>query len=379
MIKRLFTVVALICATTVSSIAQSYVPDWYRKKANYFKAVEYNSENNFTMTVMGTIDDVRCDSAYEIGVFCGDECRLSMPFYSSNDMYNDFYYYSTLTIKGESKETISFRLYDHRNKTEVAAAVYPDEISFVSDKQYGSFNTELYNLAFRTSTTHRTALEIDDATDLPFTGKLYSVTADGIACCYTRNAYLDGGYETVVLPFDADITSIKAQGFVFEKFEGFGENTIKFVELEDDENLKAGVAYLFRYSGTPSDDRTELLFEAAVQQASDEIVSQEGWAGTFKAMSGSEVAGKYILNIKGDKMQRAGNGASLAPYHACLTLPAGTDAAMFSVAHRDNTTGIDRINIQNISEDIFDIYGRKLKEMPENGIIIKNNKKIYIK
>ena len=379
MIKRLFTVVALICATTVSSIAQSYIPDWYRKKANYFKAVEYNSENNFTMTVMGTIDDVRCDSAYEIGVFCGDECRLSMPFYSSDYMYNDFYYYSTLTIKGESKETISFRLYDHRNKTEVAAAVYPDEISFVSDKQYGSFNTGLYNLVFRTSTTHRTALEIDDATDLPFTGKLYSVTADGIACRYARNAYLDGGYETIVLPFDADITSIKEQGFVFEKFEGFGENTIKFVELEDGENLKGGVAYLFRYSGTPSDDRKELLFEAAVQQASDEIVSQDGWAGTFKAMSGSEVAGKYILNIKGDKMQRAGNGASLAPYHACLTLPAGTDAAMFSVAHRDNTTGIDRINIQNISEDIFDIYGRKLKEMPENGIIIKNNKKIYIK
>lgn len=376
MMKKLFSVVALLCATTVSLQAQS--PDWYKNGDNYFKAVDKNTENNFTMTVMGSIDGWRCDDAFEIGVFCGEECRLSEPFYSTSPIFEKFGYHSQLVVKGEKGETFSFRLYDHRNQVEVEVANPPQQIDFKADASYGSFNNGLYDLAFNNSTTHRAALAIDDATDLPFTGKQYGITADGIACSYTRNAYLDGGYETIVLPFDADINEIKAAGFVFEKFEGFGENTIKFVELADDENLKAGVPYLFRYTREPSDGRMEIGFTANVQQATGEVATQEGWTGTFKAMDGSAIAGKYILNVKGDKMQKAGSGASLAPYHCYLELPAGTDAASLSVSHRGNTTGIN--NIQELdSEEIFDLYGRKLNEIPHNGIIIKNNKKIYIK
>ena len=88
MIKRLFTVVAFLCATTVSLTAQNITPEWYKKGGCYFKAVEKNSESNFTMAVMGTIDGERCDSAFEIGVFCGEECRLSVPFYSSDELLN---------------------------------------------------------------------------------------------------------------------------------------------------------------------------------------------------------------------------------------------------------------------------------------------------
>ena len=376
MIKKLFSVVALLCATTVSLQAQT--PDWYGNGENYFTAVTKNTADNFTMTVMATIDGVRCDDAFEIGVFCGEECRLSEPFYSTSPFFEYFGYFSMLTVKGEKGEKFSFRLYDHRNQVEVEAVECPQQIDFKADAAYGSFNKGLYDLAFINSTTHRNNLLIDDATDLPFTGNQYPINADGIACSYTRKAYLDGGYETIVLPFDADITSIKAAGFVFEKFEGFGENTIKFVELAEDENLKAGVPYLFRYTRDPSDGRMEIEFTANVQQTSDEISDQDGWSGTFKAMDGSAIAGKYILNVKGDKMQKAGSGASLAPYHCYLELPAGTDASSLSVSHRGNTTGINNIQEHN-SDEIFDLYGRKLNEIPHNGIIIKNNKKIYIK
>ena len=379
MIKRLLAVVALMCATTASSIAQSYIPDWYRKKANYFKAVTNKSENNFTMTVMATIDEVRCDSAYEIGIFCGDECRLSMPFYSSDDMFDDFYFYSRLTINGKDGEKISFRLYDHRNNTEVVTDVSPEEIDFVSDKHIGSFNKGLYNLAFSSNSTHRMTLELDDAHDLPFAGKIYATTADGIACSYTRNAYLDGGFESIVLPYDTDITEIKAAGFSFEKFQGFGENTIIFVELAEDENLQAGVPYIFRYTGTPSGSRQELEFTANVQQASSNIKATEGWSGTYKYMDGNAIVGKYILNIKGDKMQKAGSGAKLHPYRCYLELPEGTDASMLSVSHRENTTGITVVDNEENSGDIYDLQGRKLDMVPRSGIIIRNNKKIYIK
>ena len=376
MIKRLFTIVALMCATIVSLTAQNVYPSWHKNSDFHFTKKKLTTQSNFTMMVIGTIDGERCDSAFEIGVFCGDECREVKAFYA-NKKKPAIGHFSTLVINGVEGESFGFRIYDHRNNVEVEATICPQEISFVADAEYGSTNS-FYELAFNNSTTHRAALAIDDETDLPFTGKQYGITADGIACSYTRNAYLDGGYETIVLPFDADINEIKAAGFVFEKFEGFGENTIKFVELEDDENLKAGIPYLFRYAGEPSDGRMEIEFTANVQQATGEIATQDGWSGTFKAMDGSAIAGKYILNVKGDKMQKAGSGASLAPYHCYLELPAGTDATSLSVSHRGNTTGIN--NIQEIdSEEIFDLYGRKLNEIPHNGIIIKNNKKIYIK
>ena len=376
MIKRLFTIVALMCATIVSLTAQNVYPSWHKNSDFHFTKKKLTTQSNFTMMVIGTIDGERCDSAFEIAVFCGDECREVKAFYA-NKKKPAIGHFSSLVVNGVEGESFGFRIYDHRNNVEVEAAICPQEISFVADAEYGSSNS-FYELAFNNSTTHRAALVIDDATDLPFTGKQYGITADGIACSYTRNAYLDGGYETIVLPFDADINEIKAAGFVFEKFEGFGENTIKFVELADDENLKAGVPYLFRYTREPSDGRMEIRFTANVQQATGEIATQDGWSGTFKAMDGSAIAGKYILNVKGDKMQKAGSGASLAPYHCYLELPAGTDAASLSVSHRGNTTGINNIQELN-SEEIFDLYGRKLNEIPHNGIIIKNNKKIYIK
>lgn len=379
MMKKLFTVVALLCATTVSLYAQT--PDWYKNGENYFSAVNKNTADNFTMTVMGTIDGVRCDDAFEIGVFCGEECRLSQPFYSTSPVFEYFGYFSMLTVRGEKGETFSFRLYDHRNQVEVEAVECPQQIDFKADASYGSFNNGLYDLAFSGSTTHRAVLEIDDATDLPFSGTQYSITADGIVCSYTRNAYLDGGYETIVLPFDADISEIKALGFVFEKFEGIGDNTIRFVELEDDEMLQAGVAYIFRYAGDASDGRKEIVFTANMDQMSDELKAHNGWAGTFKAMDGFELEGKYILNIVGDKMQRAGSGASLPPYHAYLELPAEVNIMALSVSHRGvgDVTEIERLQVDYSSEDVFDIQGRKLKNASMKGIVISNNKKYYIK
>lgn len=377
MIKRLFTIVALMCATIVSLTAQNVYPSWHKNSDFHFTKKKLTTQSNFTMMVIGTIDGERCDSAFEIGVFCGDECREVKAFYANKKKLS-LGHFSSLVVNGVDGESYNFRIYDHRNNVEVEAAGLPLNISFIADAEYGSFNTSLYELAFNNSTTHRAALDIDDEKDLPYTGTQYGITAQGIACSYTRNAYLDGGYETIVLPFDADITEIKAEGFIFEKFECFGDNTIKFVELADDENLKAGVPYLFRYAGEPNDDRMEIEFTANVQQTTGEVTEQEGWTGTFRYMDGNDIAGKYILNIKGDRMLKAGSGASLAPYHCYLELPDGTDASSLSVSHRGNTTGINNIQEHN-SDEIFDLYGRKLNEMHQNGIIIKNNKKIYIK
>ena len=383
MIKKLFTVVALFCATTVSLIAQTtnpYAPKW-TKNGYYFTANAENTENTLTMTVRATIDGVRCDSAFEIGVFVGNRCVVRKNLYSSTRYYDRHGYFTILDVKANTNEMLSFRIYDHRNEVEVQCSEPPTPIKFTSNAQYGSINSETYELTFKGSTTHRDeALVIDDDTDLPFSGNQYSITADGIVCSYTRKAYLDGGYETIVLPFDADITSLKDAGFVFEKFEGFGDNTIKFVELAEDENLQAGIPYLYRYSGMPSEERMEIEFVASVDQVDDNIVASEGWIGTFKAMDSDEIKGKYILNISGDKMQKAGAQATLAPYHCYLELPADVNVATLAVSHRtSDATAIANVMVHDDDEVIYDLCGRKLDKMPKSGVVIKNNKKIYIK
>lgn len=383
MIKKLYTVVALWCATTMCLIAQTtnpYAPKW-TKEGYYYTANAENTENTLTITAKAFIDGVPCDSAYEIGVFVGDRCVVRNNIYSSERYYERHGYYTMLNVKANRNEILSFRIYDHRNNVEVAVNEPPATIKFTADANYGSIANELYEITFNKSTSHRAeALELTDATDLPFEGNQYSITADGIACSYTRNAYLDGGYETIVLPFDAEIEEMKAAGFVFEKFETITETSIRFVELEEDEILKAGVAYIFRYAGTPSDDRMEVTFTGRQNKITDALVNNDGWTGTFSAMDGSQIAGKYILNIKGDMMQKAGSGASLAPYHAYLELPTGVNMSRLNVIHTTQETGVENIICgKNESDRMFDLSGREVKAKRYKGIVISNKKKVFVK
>ena len=383
MLKKLFTVVARWCATTVCLIAQTtnpYAPKW-TKNGFYYTANAENTENTLTIAAKVLIDGVPCDSAYEIGVFVGDRCVVRNSIYSTEEYFDRHGYYTTLNVKANRNEVLSFRVYDHRNNVEVAADEPPATIKFTADASYGSVTKELYEITFNKSTSHRTeALELTDATDLPFEGKQYSITADGIACSYTRNAYLDGGYESIVLPFDADITALKNAGFVFEKFETITETSIRFVELAEDENLKAGVAYIFRYAGTPSNDRKEVTFTGKSNQVTDAIKNNSGWTGTFKAMDGSQIAGKYILNIKGDMMQKAGSCASLSPYHAYFEAPQGVNMSRMVVTHNGITTDIESISgNRNDDSRTFDLSGRDVNTTHYKGIVISNRKKVFVK
>jgi hypothetical protein len=380
MMKRLSTVVALLCATTVILQAQNVNPSWSKNKDFHFIAINRNTEGNFQMTVKVTIDEVRCDSAFEIGVFCEDECVMAKALMTNKKVFDRHYFYSQYVVNGEKGEKYNFRLYDHRNNVEVLSAVVPDEVEFSNDAILGSLNGGLYELAFKKSSTHRASLQLDDETNLPYSGTQYSITSDGIDCSYTRQAYMDGGYESIVLPFDAEIKTIKEAGFVFEKLETITETSIRFVELEEDEILKAGVAYIYRYGGTPSDDRMEVTFTGRPNKITDALVNNDGWTGTFSAMDGSQIAGKYILNISGSMMQKAGSAASLSPYHAYFEAPQGVNMSRMMVIHNGKATGIESISGNgNDDSRTFDLSGRAVNTTHYKGIVISNRKKVFVK
>ena len=44
-----------------------------------------------------------------------------------------------------------------------------------------------------------------------------------------------------------------------------------------------------------------------------------------------------------------------------------------------STTTITNVVVHDDAEVIYDLCGRKLDKMPKSGVVIKNNKKIYIK
>jgi hypothetical protein len=364
----------------IAQTTNPYAPKW-TKNGFYYTANAESTENTLTISAKAFIDGEPCDSAYEIGVFVGDRCVVRNNIYSSTTFYERHGYYTTLNVKANRNEILSFRIYDHRNNVEVAVNEPPATIKFTADANYGSIANELYEITFNKSTSHRAeALELTDATDLPFEGNQYSITADGIACSYTRNAYLDGGYETIVLPFDAEIEEMKAAGFVFEKLETITETSIRFVELEEDEILKAGVAYIFRYAGTPSDDRMEVTFTGRQNKITDALVNNDGWTGTFSAMDGSQIAGKYILNISGSMMQKAGSGASLSPYHAYFEAPQGVNMSRMVVTHNGITTDIESISGNgNDDSRTFDLSGRAVNTTHYKGIVISNRKKVFVK
>ena len=140
MMKRLSTVVALLCATTVILQAQNVNPSWSKNKDFHFNAINRNTEGNFQMTVKVTIDEVRCDSAFEIGVFCEDECVMTKALMTNKRVFDRHYFYSQYVVNGEKGEKYNFRLYDHRNNVEVLSANVPDEVEFSNDAILGSLN-----------------------------------------------------------------------------------------------------------------------------------------------------------------------------------------------------------------------------------------------
>lgn len=140
------------------------------------------------------------------------------------------------------------------------------------------------------------------------------------------------------------------------------------------------MAYIFRYTGVPSDGMFELIFKGNSTQVNDAVVNNNGWTGTFNAMDGNQIAGKYILNPKGDMMQRAGSGASLSPYHAYLELPAGMNMSRMKVIHNALVTGIGNITGSNgEGERMYNLSGCEVNEKQYKGIVVSNSKKVLVK
>ena len=141
-----FTLLSLLLSS-VATMANHWVPNH-----NQF------SDN---MNIIGVLEINGVEQAidvFEIGVFCGDECRGSemLAYYSGVDRHMLF-----MTLYGQSGDVMSFRLYDHGSQRELEL-VPPETIQFVSNEILGSI-AEPYPISFSGGIAVITAVAVPEA------------------------------------------------------------------------------------------------------------------------------------------------------------------------------------------------------------------------
>ena len=92
-------------------------------------------------------------------------------------------------------------------------------------------------------------------------------------------------------------------------------------------------------------------------------VDKEGVVGLYKA----EMAGGVWLN-----------NANKA-YLPVAALPAGANAAYYSFRFGEGTTAIENVEVENASNVIYDLTGRRVETITAPGIYIVNGKKVLVK
>ncbi|MFA6872243.1 MAG: hypothetical protein WCQ82_08490 [Bacteroidaceae bacterium] len=163
---------------------------------------------------------------------------------------------------------------------------------------------------------------------------------------YTRNAYRDGGWETIILPFSVAAANLPT-GFSFEKNTASDNGILTFETVTA---LDANTPYLMKWDGEPT-DKADITFTGTVDAETTTAVNSVGdlkeiWQ--VETIQPSNESPYYILNSTGTSFVRVTNKAvTLKPYRACIYSSVSKAPAQFEVIHgKDNgTTGITNSNI----------------------------------
>ena len=102
--------------------------------SSYWHPDSHQYENNMSMIGLVQVDGVELLSEiYEIGAFCGDECRGNA-FLQYQPLYDRYLVY--MTVSGQNGDKIKFRLYDHQ-QNRIVDRITPT-VRFESNAHFGT-------------------------------------------------------------------------------------------------------------------------------------------------------------------------------------------------------------------------------------------------
>jgi len=211
-------------------------------------------------------------------------------------------------------------------------------------------------------------------------GRAFTVAAGAFA--YERQAYTDGLWETVCLPFDAQVPD----GFVAETLTEIRAGELFFSSTD---RLEGGKPAIVRYVGPSEEEKVSQRWEAEPGSVWT-APATDVFAGVFDTLRVNSTAeGIYLLDNTGQTFVRAAAGSSLCPFRAYLK-PGGngqTAPAAWAVRHADREhTAVGTVDADPPSADrgaCYDLQGRRVgvcgSGIPASlppGIYIRNGKKI---
>ncbi len=142
-----FLLLLFLMSSSLWSLANHWVPD------------PHQFSNNMNIIGVLEINGVEQSmDAFEVGVFCEDECRGSemLTYYEGLDRYMLF-----MTLYGQSGDVMSFRLYDHNSQRELDLTP-PETIQFGSNDILGSIS-DPYIISFSGGIAVITAVAVPEA------------------------------------------------------------------------------------------------------------------------------------------------------------------------------------------------------------------------
>lgn len=192
-----------------------------------------------------------------------------------------------------------------------------------------------------------------------------SFTAQAGQLTYKRQCAADGNWETLCLPFAAELP----EGFHVETLTTANQGELTF---DDATAIEAQQPVIFRQNGTGNAEMVLTNSKTAQLSQEDSPAAAQVLIGNYRMLTlTAQDADIYLLSGDGDYFVRALPGSALDPFRCYLRLDAQSD----SIRVKHGLTGIQSAHAEKQSAPSYDLAGRKLHGEPSRGIYITQGKK----
>lgn len=182
------------------------------------------------------------------------------------------------------------------------------------------------------------------------------------------------GYATLFLGFNAEIPA-NVEAYIATSTEN---DRVQLTQVEGVLPAETGVivkatagSYDFFRSEEETTDVTGNLFKGSAEST---VISKEANKSYYILANGNNGIGFY-KPVNGDDTTQFTNGAN----KAYLEVEGADRSASFYGFNFDGTTAIEGVEVENVEKVIYDLTGRRVKEIAAPGIYIVNGKKVLVK
>ncbi len=195
-------------------------------------------------------------------------------------------------------------------------------------------------------------------------------SADDEQMTYVREMHTDGGWETIILPFEAEVPG----DCHAERLKEYANGTLNFASIT---TIPANTPVIIRYTGDDtSDTHTGITFRSVGGTVSTDTDNESILQGTYQPFTvDTEEGNIYLLRADGEAFVKATKGSHLSPFRAAIHLE--TAKQTLPLMH-NGVSGISSAMQAPSSADIFTPDGRKIEKTHSSDILNQLPRGIYI-